>query len=670
MTTQIRERLRRPLASESALLGASASRGLVARQLLQLPSTIGTLSLMSDGRIGATDWSTGDLVLVDPASGSISRVVEGDIEKAAETWAEDPLLSPDHRHLAYQWFGSTPKERAGALRVLSMEKGATPRTVVADPTTVTNIVAVAWSKDSTSLLVCYEKPVPLGGTAPAGRGDFELAWVTVDRGGITPLKTFEWWRSGVGSLNSIGTVSLSPDGRRIAYSVPDRQGASDRSIFVMRADGSDLRRVVSGGVNDQPIWTPDGSRLIFLSNRSGDPALWSVAVDDNRENTTQVIKTGMGRTILHGVLASGALMYFGNGTGPADCGGVRSASRVEGDTSVANAGDSERSRAGVVARRPPSRLQASHYRPWECRDRDGCAYGDGRTANLCHRGRATSGTGRPTWHPDGTVQAIGRSGVRLKVGTALEEVVTATLPMEYVSPDGRTLYAAARDAGIEMFDASNGSRTGSIALPNTWRPAALSPDGRSFALIGGNTGQPAMLAVIGVDGRGFRQLPSSFSGATPDSVRWTRDGTALFVEVDSGNDVSSIQRVPISGGQPVTIATKIVGLRSFDISPDERRIAYSIDRPSTDVWMLDLNAVPEVSALNTDATVPLFSGWRADSAPPTGQGEHSHLFEVSRVCAPSYSDRMATIGCTAAARRAEGMPASAATTNAVAAASE
>jgi len=35
----------------------------------------------------------------------------------------------------------------------------------------------------------------------------------------------------------------------------------------------------------------------------------------------------------------------------------------------------------------------------------------------------------------------------------------------------------------------------------------------------------------------------------------------------------------------------------------------------------------------------------------------------------SYSDLMATIGCTAAARRADGTPASTATTNAVAAAS-
>jgi Tol biopolymer transport system component len=204
------------------------------------------------------------------------------------------------------------------------------------------------------------------------------------------------------------------------------------------------------------------------------------------------------------------------------------------------------------------------------------------------------GTGRPTWYFDGTVQAIARSGIRLKVGgTVLEEVtVPATLSMGHVSPDGRTLYADARDAGIEILDVSSGTRTGGIPLPTNWRMAALSSDGRNLALAKfEDNDAPAKLAVVGVDGSGFRELSASINGATRESVIWTRDGTALLVEVYTGKNISAIQRLPITGGQPVTIAANIVGLRSFVISPDERRIAYSTDRPSTDVWMLDLKAL-------------------------------------------------------------------------------
>ena len=94
--------------------------------------------------------------------------------------------------------------------------------------------------------------------------------------------------------------------------------------------------------------------------------------------------------------------------------------------------------------------------------------------------------------------------------------------------------------------------------------------------------------MIGIDGSGFRELPGSFAGATTYSVSWTRDGTALLAKMDTVKDVSSIQRVPIDGGKPTTIATNLGELLSFDISPDQRRIAYSINRPTTDVWMLDL----------------------------------------------------------------------------------
>jgi Tol biopolymer transport system component len=575
-----------------SMLGASASRAFVARQLLQLPSNIAVLTLMSDGRIGSTDWETGDLVLVDPASGAISRVVQGDFEKG-DTWAEDPLLSPDRRQLAYQWFG--PDRQGGVLRVLSMERGAKSRTLVADPATARNIHPIAWRKDATAILVCYERPGSPGGTSPAGRGDFQLAWVTVADGAIKPIRTFEWWRSGIGSLNSIGTVSLSPDGGWIAYAVPDRQGAPDRSIFVIRTDGSGERRVMSGGVNDQPIWTPDGSRLVFLSNRSGDFGLWSLVVSDSGENSLTLIKNGMGRVLLHGVLASGGLVYSEAGLDPLI---VAEFDRPLASKTTSSLRALETLNGLVPAWSPDGRYLAYKRRttnPARPLEMVVQTLETGELRTYSPRS-GVMGAGRPTWYPDGTVQAIARSGVRLKVGgTALEELsVPATLRMGYVSPDGRTLYDATPDA-VEIFDASTGTRTGSFPLPKNWRPAAISPDGRSLALVNLDNESPVRLGVIGVDGSGFRQLSAVANrlmlGEDPrGSVGWTRDGSALVVRVSTAKDVSAIQRVPIAGGQPVTIAANIVGLRSFDISADERRIAYSTDRPTTDVWVLDLKA--------------------------------------------------------------------------------
>lgn len=53
---------------------------------------------------------------------------------------------------------------------------------------------------------------------------------------------------------------------RIAF-VSDRDGSPE--IYVMNADGSGVTRLTSDAVNVSPAWSPDGSRIVFMSNRDG-----------------------------------------------------------------------------------------------------------------------------------------------------------------------------------------------------------------------------------------------------------------------------------------------------------------------------------------------------------------------------------------------------------------
>jgi TolB protein len=57
----------------------------------------------------------------------------------------------------------------------------------------------------------------------------------------------------------------SPDGQRIAF-VSDRDGPRDEyHVFTMRPDGTDVTRVSSEPADSygaQPQWSPDGSRLL------------------------------------------------------------------------------------------------------------------------------------------------------------------------------------------------------------------------------------------------------------------------------------------------------------------------------------------------------------------------------------------------------------------------
>ena len=65
--------------------------------------------------------------------------------------------------------------------------------------------------------------------------------------------------------------SWSPDGSRIAFlSVRD----GDEEIYVINADGSNPRRLTNSPGSDQfPAWSPDGTRIAFSSDRDGSPSL-------------------------------------------------------------------------------------------------------------------------------------------------------------------------------------------------------------------------------------------------------------------------------------------------------------------------------------------------------------------------------------------------------------
>lgn len=69
---------------------------------------------------------------------------------------------------------------------------------------------------------------------------------------------------------------LSPDGRRIAFGL--RQATSD--IWIYDIEGGTLSRFTFDGDNFAPVWSPEGRRLTFSSNRSGPCQIFSQGLED------------------------------------------------------------------------------------------------------------------------------------------------------------------------------------------------------------------------------------------------------------------------------------------------------------------------------------------------------------------------------------------------------
>lgn len=83
-----------------------------------------------------------------------------------------------------------------------------------------------------------------------------------------------------------GEPTWSPDGSKIAFvSRPDDDGNHD--IYVIDNDGSNRVRLTSNRAYDRhPAWSPDGTKIAFVSTRDGDSEIY--VMDANGDNETRL----------------------------------------------------------------------------------------------------------------------------------------------------------------------------------------------------------------------------------------------------------------------------------------------------------------------------------------------------------------------------------------------
>jgi len=90
-------------------------------------------------------------------------------------------------------------------------------------------------------------------------------------------------------------VRLHPDGTRVVFARERSAGDADsREIFTSSIDGSrpEVRLSTNTVLDDDPCWTPDGTRVLFTSTRSGSASLW--VMDAETGNATPFVTSVIG----------------------------------------------------------------------------------------------------------------------------------------------------------------------------------------------------------------------------------------------------------------------------------------------------------------------------------------------------------------------------------------
>jgi hypothetical protein len=129
----------------------------------------------------------------------------------------------------------------------------------------------------------------------------QIAIVSVQDGSFRALKTVGW--------RGPNKIFFSPDGKYLAYDLPASDDDVQRDVFIMTVDGSREARVVEHPAFDVAMgWSPDGSRLLFASDRTGAVGLWALPVVDGKATAAPtLLKPDIGSVSSLGLTRSGTL---------------------------------------------------------------------------------------------------------------------------------------------------------------------------------------------------------------------------------------------------------------------------------------------------------------------------------------------------------------------------
>jgi len=234
-----------------------------------------------DGVIVFAKSTTGPLLRIGASGGPINPVTQ--LDQTRHTSHRWPQFLPDGQGVL---FLATNGPEAPGMYLGSLRGGVPKRVLATDTTAAYALPGYLLVSDAGALLARrlelsraeVAEPVfvaqPVGQDTSVFRGAFSVSatGVLAYRATAAGRRRLVWvdrngTRTGtVGDPDDNGLLNpmLAPDGERVAV---QRTGQGNQDIWVLDRNGLDTRITLDRAADGFPVWSPDGHRLVFRSNR-------------------------------------------------------------------------------------------------------------------------------------------------------------------------------------------------------------------------------------------------------------------------------------------------------------------------------------------------------------------------------------------------------------------
>lgn len=546
-----------------------------------------------DGRfISFVDWSNGRLMMRDVATNVDRALTAAAPNLQRAQWS---AMSKDGKQIVYEWVGARAEVHIAALPGSGFLE---PRRFI-----VANAASFSpfdWSPDGRWIATAFDLTDGTG----------QIGVIAVADGSFRNLKSVD--RGVVAKLTNPTSIFFSPDGKYLAYDRPPTGTSQQRDVFVLAIDGSrDIPAVVHGANDFVMGWSPDGTRLLFRSDRAGSWGLWAQPFADGAaQGAPELLKSDIGRSVSLGVTASGALYLY-----------KRISTR---DIAIATIDLEAGKLLGPPVGFPQGFVEGAQNATWSPDGKylaylvtcdNGCiAIRSVATGQVRRLAPTLSDVRGQSWSPDGRSLLVGGRDVRgregmfqidVQSGEAAAVMSDGLTGLAGWSPDGKKVYFSRSDAVVERDFASGSERVvHREAGPVNY--TQLSPDGQYVFRVSrfDPSTQSASLLLVPVAGGQPRELfrVTTSEGFMPGPFEWTPDSRAVLAIKNVGSR-RELWLVPVAGGPHrkldidpnIWMAESTGGRdRGFSLSPDGRSIAFQMGKSASEVWALE-NFLPAPS---------------------------------------------------------------------------